>query len=54
MSRAGTTLHAEELQGWRKARPRNPEELTAGHEAQLVWVADVNERPRIVIQAEDV
>ena len=48
------TLHANELPGSRKAQARGPEHLTAGHEAQLAWVADVNERPRIVIQAKDV
>jgi len=48
------TLHAKELQGSRKAWLCNPVELTAGQEAQLAWVADVNERPRIAIQAKDV
>ncbi len=47
-------LHAKGLQGSRRVRPRNPEELTAGQEAQLAWVADVDERPRIAIQAKDV
>ncbi len=40
--KSGMTGHAKELKGCRYALWKNPEDLTAGQEAKLAWIAKVN------------